>query len=115
MLILVNFKRKTIHYVDSISGDQSLYAQKFSQIRKWITDNLKHPNWNGGKEFINIVNNLTPRQIDGYNCGVYVAKFAKYAAKGKSYLLPSEKKNFTGEELDRFRIEMKEKILESPL
>jgi hypothetical protein len=52
VLILVNFKRKTIHYVDSISGDQSLYAQKFSQIRQWITDNLKHPNWNGGKEFI---------------------------------------------------------------
>ena len=108
VLILVNFKRKTIHYADSIQEQEHKpYAEKFGFIRRWITENFEHPNWNEGKEFINIVNKLTPRQIDGHNCGVYVAKFAKYAAEGKSYLLPSEAPQFTKYEFDKFRKEMK--------
>jgi sentrin-specific protease 1 len=94
VLAVANVRNRRVEWYDSMGGVQRRYT---NAIKRWVKQDFKdkHPdsplgrfdtaNWG---ELINPPG--TPRQSDGYNCGVFTATAASYVGADKPFNYSSE-------------------------
>ncbi|KAA8496817.1 Ubiquitin-like-specific protease ESD4 [Porphyridium purpureum] len=90
VLVSINMRRQSIHYLDSMSSPDSLSSFVMASLARWLDDevNNKHPGatesglnraagpWSCSSWPRKVLRHL-PRQRDGGSCGVFMLMFAE--------------------------------------
>ena len=91
-LFVVNLEYKMIFYFNSLNNKSGSYCSIFSeQIKRYLNDESKQfeiKDFNcTNYEVINMDNFNCPKQMDGYNCGVFTIMFMEFISHGIDYKL----------------------------
>ncbi|KAN0022515.1 hypothetical protein ACTFIU_004709 [Dictyostelium citrinum] len=98
-LAVINFKAKQFEYYDSLLGSNKECLRK---LRKYISDEMENKNKKGAvnlDEFQDSMPKEIPIQQNGYDCGVFMCKYAEFCSKGANL-------TFTQEEITQYRRRM---------
>lgn len=101
---VINFKDKRIEYFDSLLGNN---PECISKLRRYLQDEMKNRKKEGIidlNEFENVTDKDIPTQQNGYDCGVFMCKFAEFSSRGA-------KLNFTQQDITQYRRRMVLEIL----
>ena len=98
MLLVVDVERKTMHFYDSLMSDVWRY---FQAAERWLAD---EPSQGGGMYGWNYENSRSPKQDNGFDCGVFM--LANANALGSGQLL-----SHTQADCPRLREEMAKEIV----
>ncbi|KAF2071588.1 hypothetical protein CYY_007097 [Polysphondylium violaceum] len=101
---VINFKEKLIQYYDSLLGDNPACLSK---LRRYLQDEMKNRKKEGIinlDEFRDVTDKDIPTQNNGYDCGVFMCKFAEFSSRGA-------KLNFTQKDITQYRRRMALEIL----
>jgi len=88
-LAIVNFKQKRFEYYDSLGADNSVCIKT---LRQWVEDESQDKR----KKAFDFTGwtNYTPKDIpmqqNGYDCGVFMCKFADFASRDESFSFSQE-------------------------
>eukprot|EP01133_Synstelium_polycarpum_P006709 gene6709-7802_t len=81
-LSVINIKEKKLEYFDSLSGDNYVCLQK---LRKYLEDEMTDKSKPGAlnlTEFKDVMHKDIPHQSNGYDCGVFLCKYADFTSRG---------------------------------
>ncbi|KAM9983118.1 hypothetical protein ACTFIZ_005714 [Dictyostelium cf. discoideum] len=98
-LAVINFKAKQFEYYDSLLGSNKECLKK---LRKYISDEMENKKKEGAvnlDEFQDYMPKEIPIQQNGYDCGVFMCKYAEFCSKGANL-------TFTQEEITQYRRRM---------
>ncbi|KAK5582421.1 hypothetical protein RB653_004006 [Dictyostelium firmibasis] len=98
-LAVINFKAKQFEYYDSLLGSNK---ECLTKLRKYISDEMQNKSKQGAvnlDEFKDFMPKEIPIQQNGYDCGVFMCKYAEFCSKGANL-------TFTQEEITQYRRRM---------
>ncbi|XP_043271898.1 sentrin-specific protease 1-like [Venturia canescens] len=81
-LAVINFGNKTIKYYDSLGGENRQYLEELLQYLMLEASKKGQRDFNK-EEWKLVIKKNIPRQLNTYDCGVFICMFARYEAEGK--------------------------------
>ncbi|EGC34898.1 hypothetical protein DICPUDRAFT_55498 [Dictyostelium purpureum] len=93
---VINFKDKQFQYFDSLLGDNRECLKK---LRRYVADEMVNRSKQGIvnlDEFKDSIPKDIPIQSNGYDCGVFMCKYAEFSSRGSEL-------NFTQKDITQYR------------